>query len=228
MFLELSYLFGMDEPKWPTNPNDYFVFDSSMSRGDNCNASTIHHHMHNGTHVDSPRHFTRKGLTIDQLPIDQFCFDKPLALKIPKGKGERLVPEDFSPYGEQIADCDILLIYTGYADLRASDPKAFIDDFPCFSAGGAAYLRKNFPKLKAIALDVLSVDSAVTGVSDGFAAHHALLDRDETHLERTLLIFEDVNTKLLFESKTPAKRIYAFPVRFKGLEAAPISMVAEL
>jgi len=228
MFLELSYLFGIDEPKWPTNPNDSFVLDSSMPRGELCNASTIHHHMHNGTHVDAPRHFTRNGLTIDQLPIDQFCFDAPLVLKIPKGKGERLLTEDFSPYAEKIAACDILLIYTGYADLRASNPKAFIDDFPCFSAEGAAYLRRSFPRLKAIALDVLSVDSAVTGAADGFAAHHALLDRDETHTERTLLIFEDVNTKLLFESKTAARRIYAFPVRFKGLEAAPIAMVAEL
>lgn len=228
MLLELSYPFGGDEPKWPTNPNDSYVWDNATRRGDSCNASTVRHHMHNGTHVDAPRHFTMDGRTIDQIPIEDFCYRSPLAVNIPKGKGGRITKEDLLPYADQLASCDLLLVYTGYADLRESDPHAFIDDFPCWGADAARYLRRECPKLKAVAMDVLSVDSCTTGVSEGFPAHHAFLDVNEENPQRTLLLFEDVNTKKLFEAGKPAKAVFAFPVRFKGLEAAPIAMVAEL
>ncbi|NLF27076.1 MAG: cyclase family protein [Clostridiales bacterium] len=227
MLMELSYPFGICEPKWPTNPNDSFVWDACTDRGDINNASTIRHHMHNGTHVDAPKHFYPGGRAIDEIPIEDFCYRAPLALKIPKGKGGRICRADLESRADQIAKCDILLVYTGYADLRASDPRAFIDDFPCWGADAGAYLRKGFPKLKAIAMDVLSVDSAVYGAAEGFPAHHAMLDENEANPERTLLIFEDVNTRKLYEAGRPAKAIYAFPLRFKGLEASPVSMVAE-
>lgn len=227
MLLELSYPFAVDQPKWPTNPLTSFVLDASTKRGDINNCSTITHHMHNGTHVDAPLHFNPDGKSIDQIPIEDFMYRAPLCVKIPKEKGGRIHVEDLKPYEAQLKESDILLVYTGYADLRASRPSAFIDDFPCWGVDAAEYLRKGFPQLKAIAMDVLSVDSAVTGGAEGYPAHHAILDTGAEHPERTLLIFEDVNTKKLFEHGGQPKAIYAFPVRFTGLEAAPISMVAE-
>ena len=94
MLLELSYPFGPEEPKWPTNPNDSVVLDLSTSRGDICNTSTICHHMHNGTHVDAPRHFDPNGRTIDQIPAEDFLYEHPLLLHIPKGKSGRVLVED--------------------------------------------------------------------------------------------------------------------------------------
>ncbi|MCD8197079.1 MAG: cyclase family protein [Lachnospiraceae bacterium] len=226
MLMELSYLFAGDEPKWPTNPNDHYVWETSTRRGCANNASTITHHMHNGSHVDAPRHFTKDGLTIDQIPVENFYYEAPLTLNIPKAKGERIRKSDLEPYAEQMKKSDILLVYTGYADLRYTNPQAFIDDFPCWGADACTYIRKEFPSIKALAMDVLSVDSAVSGDAEGFPAHHALLDLNEANPERTLLIFEDINTKKLFEYGQTPKAICAFPVRFTGLEAAPVSMVA--
>lgn len=227
MLLELSYIFAGDEPKWPTNPNDHFVWENSTRRGDACNASTITHHMHNGTHMDAPLHFAHGGKSIDQLPIEDFLYESPLCVKIPKGKSGRITKEDLLAI-EGLQDADLLLIYTGYADLRYTNPAAFIDDFPCFGADAARYIRKECPKLKAIAMDMLSVDSCVTGSIEGFPAHHNFLEVNEENPERTLILFEDVNTKKLYEAGVQAKRVYAFPLRFKGLEASPITMVAEL
>lgn len=228
MLLELSYIFGAEAPKWPTNPNDSYVLDAAISRGNPNNASTITHHMHNGSHVDAPAHFVADGRHIDEIPIEDFHYTSPLVLHIPRKKGERIHYSDLVPYEAQIKECDILLFYTGYADLRFEDPAGFINDFPCIGADAAQFLRKECPKLKAIAMDFLSVDSSVSGVDEGFPAHHALLDKNDKNPERTLLIFEDINTKALYEAKQPAKAIYAFPPRFSGLEAAPVSMVAEL
>jgi len=225
MLIELSYTLSQNIPKWPTNPSEKYYIEASSERGDVNNASSVYHHMHNGTHVDAPRHFDSKGKTIDQLEIDDFYYTSPYVLALSKGKGETIDMLDIEEYEKEIADCDILLIYTGYSDLREKNSMAFIDDFPSIAPDTARFLRKNFPKLKAIALDSISVDSAITGGQSGFPSHHALLDTNEEYTERTLLIFEDVNVKLLLD--TPQVReIFAFPIRWAGLEAAPVAMVA--
>lgn len=227
MLLELSYVFGIDEPKWPTNPTDSFVLDASTRRGDVNNCSTITHHMHNGTHMDAPLHFAHGGKSVDQLPIEDFLYESALCVKLPKGKGERITKDDLVKI-EGLQEADLLMLYTGFADLRSEDPAAFIDDFPCFAKDAALYLRKECPKLKAVAMDMLSVDSCVSGAAEGFPAHHSFLERNQENPERTLILFEDVNTKKMYEAGVQPKRVYAFPPRFKGLEAAPIAMVAEV
>ena len=42
----------------------------SMERGDGINLSDIKMCAHNGTHVDAPRHFIRKGGDIASIPLD--------------------------------------------------------------------------------------------------------------------------------------------------------------
>ena len=68
-----------------------------------------------------------------------------------------------------------------------------MDNFPCMEVMAAKYLRKEFPELKAIAMDSISYDSAITGGDEGFPCHHALLETNSEQKERTLLLFEDVN-----------------------------------
>lgn len=228
MLLELSYPIDALQPKWPTNPCEYSVLETNMQRGDVNNTATVHHHLHNGSHVDAPRHFCAQGKTIDVIPIEDFLFCSPLALKIEKGSGERILKAELQAYEKQLRSCDLLLVYTGYGDLRATHPSAYCGDFPSWSVEAAQYLRTEFPKLKGIAMDFLSVDNSVTGGQDGFPVHHALLDEDENHPQRTLLLFEDIDTGKLYRTGVQAKKIYAFPLRFTGLEASPISMIAEI
>lgn len=161
------------------------------------------------------------------MPIEDFLYESALCVKLPKGKGERITKDDLVKI-EGLQEADLLMIYTGFADLRSEDPAAFIDDFPCFAKDAALYLRKECPKLKAVAMDMLSVDSCVSGAAEGFPAHHSFLERNQENPERTLILFEDVNTKKMYEAGVQPKQVYAFPPRFKGLEAAPIAMVAEV
>ena len=146
-------------------------------------------------------------------------------LESPKKRGERVEIQDLQSVKKQISNADILLIYTGYSDMRESNPEEFVNDFPCFTGEAAAYLRKEFPKLKAIALDSISFDSATKSDEEGFPSHHGLLETNEEKTERTLLLFEDVNIKkIVGVSKIQA--IFGFPIRFEGLEAGPVAMVA--
>ncbi len=227
-FMELSYPVEENGPKWPSNPEEKVVYEQEIQKGAPCNASSVFHHMHNGTHVDAPRHFNPLGMTIDQIPAEDFYYTAPLVLELPKGKGEKIRLSDLMNREEEIKNCDILFFYTGYSELRERSSKEFTDDFPCFSIEAAEYLRCNFTGLKAVALDFLSVDNSVTGEVDGFPIHHAFLDTGIGKPYRTLLIYEDVNVKKFRELKCidEIQWISAFPVRFKGLEASPVSMVA--
>jgi arylformamidase len=226
MLTEISYILSESIPKWPTNPAERPEFILSFENGDPCNASSIYHHMHNGTHVDAPKHFSKNGRGITDLPIEDFYYTSPAVITLRKGKGELISLEELSLFQEKILEADILCLYTGYADIRDKDPKAFVDDFPAISTDAALFLRRGFPKLKAIAMDVISVESSTLGPANGFPTHKAFLDALKGENTRPLLLFEDVNLKKLVEIQKPIKAICAFPIRWENAEAAPVNMVA--
>lgn len=225
MLIELSYTLGEAIPKWPTNPSERYVFELSARRGDICNASSVFHHIHNGTHVDAPRHFDPAGRAISELPIEDFYYTRPCVLDVPKKRGERISLGDIESHRLEIGDCDILFLHTGYCRLRAARPEEYVREFPSIAPDAARRLRDGFPNLKAIALDTISVDDASTAAAEGFPAHHCLLDTDAEHSGRTLLLYEDVNVGRLLGVRG-IRAICAFPVRWEGLEGAPVSMVA--
>lgn len=226
MFTEISYILGPSIPKWPANPSEIPYITQSFEKGDPCNASSVYHHMHNGTHVDAPKHFSKNGKGIVDIPIEDFYYTSPLVITLKKGKGEFITKAELEKFEPEILKADILCIYTGYSDLRVTDPIAYVDNFPSFSSEAARYLRIAFPSLKAIALDAISVDNAITGPSEGFPVHKAFLEKLNEQDPRTLLLFEDVNLKKLIEIQEPIRAICAFPVRWEAAEAAPVSMVA--
>jgi len=227
MLIEISYPLSPEAPKWPTNPDEEYFSVSEQTNGDVSTTSSVYHHLHNGTHFDAPRHFDINGVTIDQLPVEDFYFEKPFVLKLNKKQGEMVTLEDAEPYMDKISECDLLMVYTGYSVHREKNPVQFMNDFPYLSPELARYIRKNLTNIKGIAMDVLSVDSAVLGIEMGFPAHHALLETNDIYPERTLRVFEDVNIGLLLEYET-IQSVSAFPVRWVGLEAAPAAIVAKV
>lgn len=225
MLIELSYPLSLTAPKWPTNPDEQYYVIASPQNGDINTTNSVYHHLHNGTHFDAPRHFDATGLTVEALPIEDFYYTNACVIPLSKEKGEPMTLEDVLAYEKALQQSDILLLYSGYSKYRETEPEHFMDDFPYIDPKLAKYLRKSCPKLKAVALDTLSVDSSVLGGKLGFPAHHALLDHNAENPERTIRIFEDVNvSKLLHAEKIRA--ICSFPVRWEGMEAAPVAMVA--
>lgn len=223
MLTELSYVLSDAIPKWPTNPSERLEKVLCFEKGDPCNAFSVYHHMHNGTHVDAPKHFSPNGRSIADIPTEDFYYTAPLVISLDKKKGDVFTREDLARHEKEIEKADILFIHTGYSVLREKDPAAFIDDFPAFSEEAALYLRRGFPRLKAVALDVLSVDKP-TG--QGFPAHKAFLDTNDENNTRTILLFEDVNIQKLVDLRAPIKAVCAFPIRWESAEAAPVCMVA--
>ena len=223
MFLELSYELHEEMPTYPGLPRDKFEPHTRMAEGDESNTTLITHFLHNGTHVDAPFHFYNEGATIDKIPIEDFVYERPLVIQKSLNKSELIQLEHLSACGDELHEADILLFYTGYGDLR-DNGEMYVDDFPSVSEEAARFIRTALLNVKAVAIDTLSIESATLGPEEDFKIHKTFLD-GRLFNTRPLLVYEDVNVGRIADQNI--KRIYAFPLRLKGLDASPVTIVAE-
>ena len=159
MFKILSYPIKDGDPTWPGNPTCSLEPHTSIAKGDTANTATIHLFNHYGTHLDGPMHFNPNGISLDKVPVERFFYQKPLVIDVPKKAGEKILTEDLIPYKDQIAQADFLFLRTGFWKKRKSDPSVYENNGPAVGSAAATYLRENFPNLKAIGLDFVSLAS---------------------------------------------------------------------
>jgi arylformamidase len=224
MFIEMAYPLSPEIPVFPGLPLDEFIPNTRMKKGDPSNTTVVKHFLHNGTHVDAPFHFYDKGLTIDQVPVEKFCYSKPLMIQKKLSSGGLILVDDLMTAGKTLFEADILLLMTTYYKFR-NEKSIYEGDFPALSREAAEFIRAELLNLKAVAIDTLSIESCVMGPKLNFIVHKTLLDGD-LFSTRSLLIYEDVNMGAILNQKI--ERIYAFPIRFVGLDGSPASMVAEV
>lgn len=223
MLVELSYKLDENMPVYPGSPTNRFEPETRMDRGDLNNTTTIVHFLHNGSHVDAPYHFYNQGAAIDEIPIDRFIFEKPLLVNVPLPKSGLIGRDALEACGEALRSADLLIFHTGYCRHR-QDAAIYTDDFPALSEEAARFIRTELLQVKAVAIDTLSIESAVSGEPEGFKVHKTLLDGDWFDT-RPVLVFEDIDTARALDLRI--KKIYAFPLRLKGLDGSPVTMVAE-
>lgn len=224
MYIELSYHYEENMPIYPSSPPEEIIPVTRIKKGDPSNTTIFKHYIHNGTHVDAPFHFYDQGETIEQIPIENFVYQSPLIIEKELKKSEFIQLDDLKRYEPEIRHADILLFYTGYSKDR-DKPEIYSDDFPALSEEAAKFIRNQLLNVMAVAIDVLSIESAIWGPKTGFKVHKTLLDGDLYHA-RPLLIFEDVNIKKIMGKKI--KKIYAFPLRITGIDGSPVNIVAEI
>ena len=56
-------------PVYPGDPAPRMEELRRMKLGDECNVSAIYACLHNGTHLDAPRHFVPDGQAIDEIAL---------------------------------------------------------------------------------------------------------------------------------------------------------------
>lgn len=190
---------------------------SSLERGDASNLFVLHFSNHTGTHIDAPWHFVASGLRISDFAIEEFVFIRPLCLDVPLGDGQMLESAHLRPHASRIADCDLLLLRTGYTRVRRTDPQRYALYSPGMSAEGASYVAEKFPCLRALGLDTVSL-AAMQHLEEGLEAHRILL-RGEA---RRFLIIEDMN---LDWDLTQLRHVMALPLFLEGLDSAPCTVV---
>lgn len=222
MYRLISYPITQDGPTWPGNPTMSLTPKTQISKGNLANTCTIHLFNHYGTHFDAPRHFNEAGLPIAELPLEQFLYQAPLLLEIPKGALEKVEPADLEPFAAQIAACDLLLLRTGFQKARESDRDSYESKGPAVSSRTAKYLLDHYRNLKAIALDFVSL-ACYADQEDGDLAHQYMLGKFHDHF---ICIIEDVNMAGLPAGKF--KSAAAVPLMIQGVDSCPVTMWVEL
>jgi arylformamidase len=221
LFIELSYPIGsgitvMDLSLKPPA----VIARSRMSNGNHSNTSYFEMFAHTGTHIDTPWHFNDAGRQILDFDIGDFVFSNVLILDVPSEAWEPIPVNAIRPYEAYLKNSDALLLRSGFNKYRESNPELYIEATPGLSVEAAQYL-SNFPGLRCIGVDFISLENVKKAREIGFLVHHALLDRKDP-----IILLEDADLSSV--ATNDIIRLYLFPLRMTGLEASPVTAVAEV
>lgn len=162
---------------------------------------------HAGTHVDSPYHFVKSGLRINEVPLTRFV-NRAVVLNV---KDKDLKPEDILAAANRIRD-HILLLYTGWPEKRKFGSDEYFFDFPTFGPEiGAAILEVG---ALAVGLDTPSIDA----LDSHFDNHNILLPQNVILIEnlKNLHLLLDIDDFIFSAS----------PLKVDGGDASPVRAFA--
>jgi arylformamidase len=219
-FVRLSYEIGFRHPGWPGNYTYEWEPVSSIERGDVANFGILHLLDHFGSHLDAPRHFNDAGPAIADVPLERFVYERPVLVDAPKHDRELVSREDLEAHDERLRNADIVLIRTGWSDVRDPDPVRYAAEGPGVSPEACEYLSA-LPEVKAVGLDFISLAAYRKIDPEGILAHQILcgVDRD-----RYVIIVEDID---LSAYPPNTHRVYAIPLFPEGADSSPCTVFAE-
>ena len=219
-YVRLSYDLSEETPYpdglWPVE----ITHEHDMREGAISNVFRFTMCNHVSTHIDGPNHFGKEKPPLNSFSIDQFIFNRPHVLEIPKQNGEIILAEDLAHQADNMAKCDLLLFRTGFGAVRATDLPRYQQESPGFSAAAAQYVVDELPNVRALAIDSMSF-ACPRQLDEGIEAHQILLDK----CQRPIFLIEDVNLEVTLES---LKQVVVAPLFGEDLDSSPCTIIAEL
>ena len=212
----LSYFISEKTPLYGNGTGIKFTPDKKMSKDDSCNTMNLSFPNHSGTHIDFPYHFSLDGKTLNDYPASYWQFDHIDLIDL-SGK-----VDDCQIIGTEIffslenSDTDLLLIKTGYGAWRGTDRYTLTP--PGLSADLAPFLRRKFPKLRCIGMDLISV-SSYSNREEGREAHHSFLKPIEGD---PILLIEDMK----LDTNGPFNKVIVAPLLIDNADGAPCTVLA--
>ena len=138
---------------------------------DGYNLELVFMSTHTGTHLDAPRHFVRRGATVDRIPPSRLVCEAVVAALDGRDASSPITWADILaavPAPDLPAPGEALVVRTGWSDR----PKrgSYFGECPGLSAGAARRIAALGPAL--VGIDSPSIDA---GGSSSFPAHKVLL-----------------------------------------------------
>lgn len=134
------------------------------------NSRTLHLYSHATTHMDAPRHFFERGLTIDYQDLNK-CVGPAFVVDLGEVAPRALIEiADLGPLAEKIGPGDRLLFKSGWSK-RVNEP-AYRDELPRISLDLAEFLAAKLIAL--IGVEQPSV-AAIDDLAEITAVHRTLL-----------------------------------------------------
>ncbi len=213
----LSHSLTTDTPSYGNRDQVILDKKSSIEAGDTSNTTDLRlTNNHIGTHFDVPNHFYDDGKTITDINPSEWFFENVKLIDVKCEKGRLIDTNDFKAFNIPVGT-DFLIIRTGFEKFREQD--VYWNAYPGISEKACEYLRSEFPNLRAIGFDFISLTSPLFK-PEGKAAHLALLDERNSSF---VLIIEDM--KIAHLTKDPEKLIIA-PLLVEKGNGGPVTIFA--
>ncbi|MBF0542426.1 MAG: cyclase family protein [Nitrospirae bacterium] len=184
-----------------------------IEKGDSCQVFKLEFENHWGTHIDCPAHFFLDGKKVTDYPPEFWHFKSPQLISVQLEQGQIL-----TNLYEINNNTDLLLIQTGWSKFRGTD--IYSTKNPGLSPELGLLLRNNYPNLRAIGLDLISI-SSYTNRDLGRAAHQAFLDPNG--IGHPILLIEDMLLPLDINSY---KEIIALPLIVEEIDSSPCTIIS--
>jgi arylformamidase len=175
--------------------------------------------VHNGTHIDAPRHMVDKGEPVDQIPLHQVAKEAVLINLPNKGPNSSVSVKDILDAGVELGPNLIPVINTGWTEKTWGKPE-FWAQMPYLEPGvGELLAKKNVP---AVAMDVFPEKAIWRGVKldpgEVWVANHiALLEKGIPMIQFVTNLSQIGNSRFV---------LIAAPLKIKGGDASPARVIA--
>lgn len=213
----LSHIIDNETPTYGNRDCLTIIESSSIKEGSSANSSKwIFSTNHLGTHIDVPKHFFESGKTITDFSLDFWISDKVQIIDIPCMTAKLIEVDHVS---EEInIETEFLLIRTGYEKYRHNDK--YWNDNPGLSANVGFWLRLNYPKIRMIGFDFISLTSWIYR-EEGKQAHKAFLNPEG--IGSPICIIEDM---ALSGIKSTLTKMIVSPLFCRSSNGSPVTVFA--
>lgn len=215
-YISLSYFMDDETPLYGGGKGISILPERSIENGDTANTKQLSFNNHSGTHIDFPNHFFSRGLTSEFYPASFWIFNKPF-LHVNEIDANSIIYFTENELANIPPDTDFLIYKTGFSKYRAEEK--YWKNNPGFAPEVADILRANFPNLRAIGMDFISL-TAYQYRELGRKAHRAFLGGD-----KPILLVEDMDLSCLISQP---KLVVCAPLLLKGVDGAPVNIIASI
>lgn len=233
-FIYLSYALSENSPVYKGLNNVSLSHKNSIQEN-GYNTYIISIENHSGTHVDAPAHFLDDGKTISEYNLHDLIFDRVMVVDIPRNNGKQISIEDLQKLRKRInrgigeyhklEETDFLIIRTGFHKYRQKEPEKYLTQNPGLDSDLIDYLRKNFPSIRAIGIDCISISSF--GNPDiAIKTHQNAFIVDKNYGEPLLLV-EDMDLRFI-TPENQIKKLFLMPWQIKGVDSVPCTVMVEI
>jgi kynurenine formamidase len=228
--VDLTHPYNAKTVYWPTSPTRFAL--ERLAFGDTPGgyfyaANSLCTPEHGGTHLDAPVHFSARGRTVEQIPLEQLMGPAvviDISERAARDRDYRLSPDDVRAFEQghgRIAPRSIVLLRTGWSR-HWPDVKAYLGDdtpgdasklsFPSFGEDAAKLLVEE-REVAALGVDTASIDY---GRSTDFRVHRIAAARNVPGLE---------NLTNLDQLPARGATIIALPMKIEGGSGGPLRAI---
>lgn len=168
---------------------------------------------HTGTHMDSPNHIFKEGISLEEMDISSFAGKAVIINCSSLNAGEKITMAHLNPYKNKIDEAEFIIFRTDWDKYWGKED--YFGDYPTINMEVADFILKSGKK--GVGIDTIGIDS----ISDGNLPIHKKLLKDNS-----FVIIENLTN--LSKVGEEIFTFYALPLKFISSDGSPVRAIAVL